>query len=217
MSAFFVLSLFQCGIFENCIVDPDLVSDLLAPSADIIQGEPVDWDYTIESVENRSDDCQIVEALASIAAIVIDLFEKPSDTSSDEVFNEISNINGLSGGQSQIVSNRINVFNQEGVYMVMTEADITNTVDERNETNNTDSGEAELRGKISSDYFGKTSLAFQKKLSTTSAIVIVSENANTRKIKTYKGIPVYYSRASENILNSEMYKKVSHKNISKTK
>lgn len=179
---------------DDCTVQPDLISDLAAPTTDIIVGEPVDWDYVVESVEDNSQDCDILKAIASIGKIVIDFFVDQNDNQGDLVLNNQNNINALNTGQSQTVTNTIDVFNDEGIYMIAVNADDTDVVDERNEGNNSDNAEVDTRSSSQSDLFANASDEFKEKLANTAALVIVGRNFNGgNKIYSYKGKPIYYA------------------------
>lgn len=177
---------------SECTVDPDLISDLLAPSTDIIKGEPVDWDYVIESVEDNSEDCSVLNAIASISKVVIDFFTDPGDPDSDVVYEQNEQIGELMGGDSRQVSNQIDVFRDTGIYMLAVIADDTNLVKERNEDNNNDIGEVEVR---SSDapFFQNLSPAFERKLEKAAALVFVGDKYKNLNIHSYRGKPIYYS------------------------
>lgn len=179
----------------DCTVDPDLISDLAAPSTDIIVGESVDWDYIVESVEDNSEDCNILKTIASIGKIVIDYFIDENDTSSDLVFDNDNNINGLNSGGSQTVTSSIGIFNEEGIYLVGVTADFTNVIEERNENNNTDNAEVNARPTVQSDLFQNASEEFMEKLAKSSAIVIIKRGLNSdNSINSYQGKPIYYAK-----------------------
>lgn len=179
---------------DDCTIEPDLISDLAAPTTDIIAGEPVDWDYVVESV-NDGQDCDILEALASVSKIVIDFFTTPEDTEGDAVFNEQDNISALRSGQSQTVPKLINVFNQEGLYLLTVNADETDVVAERNEDNNFDDAGVDTRFSVPSDLFADAAPEFKAKLSKAAAIVVVGRHFNGGlKVDSYKGKPIYYAK-----------------------
>lgn len=178
---------------RDCKVNPDLVSDLLAPTSNIIEGEPVEWDYVVESVEENSEDCDILSALASIGSTIIDFFTNPDDTEGDEVLNRQANVSELGGGQSRTITNVIDVFNEEGIYFLTVTADDTNVVEERNENNNTDNAEINLRLANPAPVFSNASPAFLEKLESASAIIIVGEGFTDGIIDSYKGKPIYYA------------------------
>lgn len=176
---------------EDCEVNPDLTSDLLAPSSDLIMGEPVDWDYVVTSVRDNSDDCDILDAIASIGEIVIDFFEDENDTGTQRYQNQ-NQINGLSAGEYNTATNTIDVFDTEGIYFVAVEADKTNVVEERNEDNNKDNSEVTAR---TTDLFSKASQTFIEKLNQSSAIVVIGRELKNNKgtlIKSFNGKPIYY-------------------------
>jgi len=190
-----LISLVSFSSCDDCTVDPDLISDLAAPSTDIIVGEPVDWDYVIESVEENSEDCNILKTIASIGKIVIDYFTDENDTQGDLVLNSESNINGLSSGESQTIANSIDVFNEEGIYLLGVSADATDVIEERNEDNNTDNAEVNARPSVQSDLFQNASEEFMEKLAKASAIVIIKRGINAENsINSYQGKPVYYAK-----------------------
>ena len=190
-----LMSIVSCSGCEDCTVDPDLISDLAAPSTDIIVGEPVDWDYLVESVEENSEDCNILKTIASIGKIVIDYFTDENDTQGDLVLDNDNNINGLSSGQSQTVTSSIDVFSAEGIYLVGVTADFTNVIEERNEDNNTDNAEVNARPTVQSDLFQNASEKFLEKLAKASAIVIIKRGLNSENsITSYQGKPIYYAK-----------------------
>jgi hypothetical protein len=184
-------SLFLSCCDKDCNVNPDLIVDLLTPTTDIIQGEPVDWDYIVKSIKDNSGECDILSAIASIGSIAIDFFIDENDPSGDILFRNESNIGQLGGGQSQTVSNTVDVFYDEGIYLITTKADDTNVVEERNENNNLDNGEVEL--KASDDIFHNASEEFKQKLQNASALVVVGKHKGVN-ITTYKGKPIYYAK-----------------------
>ena len=132
---FFLILPFLSGSCEDCTIDPDLALDLLVPSTAIILNEPVDWDYVVKSVEDNSDDCKILNAIASIGKIVIDYFIDQNDPNGNMVYTNSSNVGELNAGDSQTITNNIDVITDPGIYMIMANADDTNVVDERNENN----------------------------------------------------------------------------------
>jgi hypothetical protein len=176
---------------EDCEVNPDLIADLLSPSADIIQGEPVDWSYVVQSIKDNTE-CDIISAAASIGEILIDFFTDPTDNTSDLVYDKQQNVGSLSGGGEESLMNTINVFDSVGIYMVKTTADVTEVVTERDEGNNSDTGEVEL--KVGLDLFENASVAFKEKLNEASALVIVGEFTNGQRPTHYKGKPIYYAK-----------------------
>jgi hypothetical protein len=184
--SFTVFSLSSC---EDCEVKPDLISDLLVPSTDIIYNEPTDWDYVVASVQANSEDCDILNAVASIASIAIDFFTTPDDNDAEEFYNQEQPINPLQGGESSTQTNSL-VFDQMGIFMLQTCSDVYNDVDERNENNNSDNVDLDFRS--SDDIFQGASQAFREKLSKTAAIVVVGEGLVDESITLYNGIPIYH-------------------------
>ncbi|MEM1123966.1 MAG: hypothetical protein AAGJ18_26245 [Bacteroidota bacterium] len=177
----------------NCDVKPDLVSELVAPTTDLIVGEPVDWDYVVTSVEEYSGDCKILKAAASIGRIVIDFFKNPEENNGEIIFEKEDEVGELMVGESERVSNTINGFEKEGIYLISTEADFYGDVCGRNEDNNLDNASAKSRSVSQSDFFGKESFMFRQKLEKAAAIVVVGQLTKGRnKINIYQGKPVYY-------------------------
>ena len=176
---------------KDCNIDPDLTVDLLVPAADIILGEPVDWEYIIESTEANSEGCDILIAAASVGKIVIDLFSSKNDEKGDIVYSKETEIRELKGGEEQSVTNTINVFNEVGIYTIGVTADETNTVAERDEENNTDSLNAETTSK-GSGIFKDASEALLEKLNKAAAVVIVGSNYDKTTQTFFKGTPIYY-------------------------
>lgn len=194
-----LLSIMQfqsCFLFkEDCSINPDLISDLLAPSTDIIAGEPVDWDYVIKSIEDNSQDCNILKAGASIGKITIKYFVDQIDIQGDEVYNIDSNINELSAGKMQTVSNEIDVFNQDGIFLISTNADNTQVVAETNEFNNNDSSTIDTRISSQIDIFSNASIDFLTELEKSAAIVIVGTRLeNYMEMDSYKNKAIYYAK-----------------------
>jgi hypothetical protein len=185
--AFFFLFT-NCHGCEDCTIEPDLLPFLNAPSTNIIVGEPIAWEYLITSTDN-SEGCDILKATASIARILIDLFEDEMDPTGQLTFDNSSNIPSLEAGvsESRIVSPS---FDEEGIYLIELTADATNTVAERDENNNTDSGSVDTRA--SDNIFLYASPAFTEKLSKTAALVVVGD-AIPQSITSYKGIPIYHA------------------------
>ena len=182
---------------RDCCIKPDLISDLATPTTDIIRGEPVDWDYVIESVEDNSQECDILKAVASIGKIIVDFFVDEKDEQGAVVFEQQSNVNALMGGQSQNVTSTIDAFSEKGIYLVTVNADDIDDVDEREENNNFSRESEEVGGRSAAeiDLFQNASAAFKKKLSTASAIVIVGRKFDEKnKINFYKGKPIYYAK-----------------------
>ena len=190
LSLFVVCCVIMLSSCKKCKVNPDLISDLLAPSTNIILGEPVDWDYVVRSVRDNSGECKILDAAASVGLILVDYFVNPSDTTSDTITNKTDSIGKLCAGEEETVSSSI-VFNNQGVYLLATTADKNNVVEERNENNNSDNIE-EVKG-LRPDIFKDPSPAFSSKLEKASAIVLVgSKYKSAANIKSYNGKPVYY-------------------------
>lgn len=188
-----------CWLFNDCDCEvenkPDLISNLTVPTLDIILGETVDWEYVIESIEDNVKQCETVQAGASIARILIDYFSDQSDNDGEIVLNEESPVSPLNEGQSKSINTSISVFEQEGIYMIGTKADITDVVEERNEQNNEDIGsvEAKVLTNPNLDPFIAASNEFKERLSSSAAIVIVgSSNYLNPKISEYKGKRIYY-------------------------
>lgn len=180
-------------LLGKCKVDPDLITDLLAPASTIIQGETVEWDYVIESVEENSQDCDILNAAASISKFVIDYFIDQNDNNGDIVFNQQANISELEAGSLQTINETVDVFNDEGIYLISSTADATNLVKERNENNNIDDGEINIDASTD-DIFENASEAFKAKLSKSGAIVIIGRSFNDGiKVHSYNGKPIYYA------------------------
>lgn len=183
-----------CKLF-NCCIEPDLISELAAPTTNIIKGEPVDWDYVIESVEENSQKCDILKAAASIGKIVVDFFADQNDKQGDTIFSNENNVGALMPGQTQSVTNTIDVFDEKGIYLITVKADETDLVDERREDNNFDTLEAESRALEQVDLFQNASEGFKEKLDKAAAIVIVGRVLNDKdKIHAYKGKPIYYAK-----------------------
>jgi len=191
---FLFSTVFFLSCKKDCTVEPDLISDLAAPTTDIITGEPVDWDYVVESVEDNSQDCDILGAIASIGKIVIDYFTDQNDNQGDLVLNNQNDIEPLNAGQSQTVTNTIDVFNEEGIYMIGVNADDTDVVEERNEDNNSDSAEV-TKSSTQNDLFKNASDGFKQKLANAAALVVIGQKFNGgHKIHSYKGKPIYYAK-----------------------
>lgn len=182
-------ALFYFNACDDCEVNPDLISDLLVPSADLIQGEPIDWDYIIQSIDDNID-CDIIDALASIGQIVVDYFENANDNTPEEILNIQNNIGNLGSGEQQVITNTF-TFDSMGIYMVNVSADVTDVVAERDEDNNNDTGEKELR--MGLDLFKNASPNFKDKLNKSAAIVIVGEFTDGLRPTHYRGKPIYYS------------------------
>lgn len=178
---------------EDCTIDPDLIPDLLAPTSDIIKNEPVDWDYVIESVEDNSQDCDILLTTASIGKILIEFFTDQNDTEGETLASQTNDIGQLNPGEAQTVNNTFSVFNEVGIYMIAVNADDTNVVSERKEDNNTDTGEATVNGRLSDDLFRNASPAFKEKLIQAAALVIVGDVLEGNKPQSYQGKPIYYA------------------------
>lgn len=191
----FLLTIVSCSKCDDCTVNPDLISDLAAPSTDIIVGEPVDWDYVVESVEDNSEDCDILKTIASIGNIIIDYFTDENDSQSDMVLNIDNNVNGLSAGEMQTITTAVDVFNNEGIYLLGVTADFTDVIEERNEDNNTDNAEVNARPTVQSDLFQNASEEFMEKLAKASAIIIIKRGLNSENsINSYQGKPIYYAK-----------------------
>ena len=179
---------------KDCEIDPDLISDLLAPTTDIIAGEPVDWDYVVESIKDNTQDCEILKTVASFGKFAIDYFVDQNDPEGDLLFDKKSEISPLIAGQKEQETNRVDVFNNEGIYLIAVNADVTDVVKERNEDNNADNLELEQRSLPKKDLFENASPKFREKLANASAIVIVGHNFNNGfKVHSYKGKPIYYA------------------------
>lgn len=191
--AIFSICLHSC---EDCDVDPDLIIDLAAPTSDIIKGESVDWDYIVESTKENSKDCNILAAIASIGAIIIDFFVDPNDNSGEQLYNQGYNIGALDAGEFQKVTNQIDVFNNNGIYLLEAKADTSDVVTEREENNNTDDAMVDVRSSsISDDIFHNASPEFKEKLEKSSAIIIVGQVlVGHAKPDSYKGKPIYYAK-----------------------
>ncbi len=189
------LTLLVIGCFDNCegdcTVDPDLTIDLLVPAADVIRGEPADWEYVVESVKENSENCEVLAAGASIAQILIDLFSDPTDEEGEEFYKNNSDIAALKAGATAKVTSAI-AFNSVGVHLISTVADLNDDVEERNEDNNADIAQIEI--KASDDIFSKTSFEFKEKLRTTVAIVVVGDSIIGGRPTSYQGIPIYYAQ-----------------------
>lgn len=180
---------------KDCEIDPDLISDLLAPTTDIIAGEPVDWDYVVESIKDNTQDCEILNTVASFGKFAIDFFVDKNDPEGDLLFDKENEISPLIAGQKEQKTNRVDVFNNEGIYLIAVNADVTNVVQERNEDNNADNLELEQRSLPRKDLFENASPQFQEKLANAAAIVIVGQNFNNGfKVHSYKGKPIYYAQ-----------------------
>lgn len=183
----------SCCLFRDCEVNPDLTSKLLAPSSDIILGEPVDWDYTVSSVRDGAKDCNILQAAATVGEIVIDFFQHNARGQGVKVFERQNNIKPLNAGESDRATNRIDIFKNEGVYLISVEADKTNLVEERNENNNKDTSQVITN---QTNMFIGASKEFNDKLSQSSAIVVIGKeikNSKGKLVKSYNGKPIYYA------------------------
>ena len=179
---------------NNCKLDPDLIVDLSGPTADIIAGETVDWEYVIESTKEGAENCKILDATASIADIIIDFFVDETDPQSDILLNLKNAIDKLCPGDDQTVVNPINVFNQEGIYLVSNHADIENTVTERDESNNERSLEEDLKSLEEDEFLKNASSSFRKKLCSSAAIVVVGKHKSLGTLNSYRGVPVYHAK-----------------------
>jgi hypothetical protein len=189
----FLFGISSCDWFKNCSVNPDLITELLAPATTIIQGETVEWDYIIESVEENSEDCDILLAVASVSRFAIDYFINQNDNNGQLILNKQANINELEANETQIVSENIDVFNNEGIYLISSTADVTDLVTERDENNNNDEGEFDIEASAD-DIFANASENFKEKLSKSGAIVIIGRSFNNgNRIYTYNGKPIYYA------------------------
>lgn len=85
-------------------------------------------------------------------------------------------------------------FEKVGIYLVECSADIYNTVPERNEDNNTDTGKVNLRtAQPEEDIFENASSAFRERLGRTSAIIVAGGLLDdVGKPAVYQKKPVIY-------------------------
>ncbi|MEM7104957.1 MAG: CARDB domain-containing protein [Bacteroidota bacterium] len=175
---------------EDCQVNPDLISQLAAQTVQPIVGEPIDWEYVIESVDNNTQDCKVGNALASIGGIIFDFFTDESDGTGNITYSAMDNIPELGSGDSERSFHNV-VLDSMGIYMIGVSADITNVVEERNESNNDDIGTEDTRAVY--DLFPNASLEFEEKFKKASAIIIAKRDNNLTHISSYKGKPIYHA------------------------
>ena len=197
----FIILLSMCLTFTACEFlnnlfgcegeTPDLIPELLDVAGGVIKDSvETDWSYIIESVENKAEKCDALEAAASIAGIVVDYFENESSTNGKVILNENQEIGKLEEGQESEKKVKV-VFDTKGIYMNTLTADITNLVNEREENNNIDIGDVEFRTSTN-DIFKNASVAFKAKLEKAAAIVIVGDLGYDESINYYKGKKIYY-------------------------
>jgi len=177
---------------EDCTVDPDLIPDLATLSPEVIRGEPVDLDYIIASVQDNSEDCEVLGTAASLSQILITFFEDEQDQTPDPFLENQSNTPPLAGGQTHEESVSA-VFSNNGIYPVEVEADINNDVAEREEGNNLDNGSVTLRAgdeqltdRLSPELLGSISRA--------SLIVVVGEDNALANVSSVAGVTVHHIR-----------------------
>jgi hypothetical protein len=161
-----VLFLYSC---KKCTIDPDLITDLLAPTTNIFLGESVDWTLVIKSEKDISD-CKILDAAPSVSSIVVEYFKNQNDSISDTILIKNLQIGKLCVGEE--LQTDVNItFDSSGIYLISAVADIYNSVVERNEINNKKN--LEMTKTTAVPLLKNTSVEFLNKLENCSAIVIV--------------------------------------------
>lgn len=173
---------------DNCKIDPDLATELVGPTTDIIMGETVNWQAVAKSVEDNSVDCEAVNIASVLAGFFIDYFQDEKDPTGEKVSNNETKITNLGYGKEQ-KNSYVYKFNDNGIYLVTSEIDLKKEIKERNEDNNFSKENVDLRA--NSDVFNFASPKFKAILENCGAIVIVGKSNIPEDVTSYKGKIIY--------------------------
>jgi len=172
---------------------PDLYAELIIPTTTFILGETTEIVYLISNMDYAEyNECTLI-AGTSDASISVDYFEDEFDIQGDKYYQAIDSIEVLEPSVSSLRTKMLS-FEKIGIYLVECSADIYDTVPERNEGNNTDTGKVNLRSaQPDKDIFEDASPAFREKLGRTSAIIVAGGLLDdVGKPAVYQKKPVIY-------------------------
>ena len=185
---------FQASSCGNCKDLPDLYPTFIIPDGDILLGVATEIAYLISAVhDSETEKCEVMYADASVSSISVEYFENDNDLQGDKYYQAIDSIEVLEPSGSSLRKKML-IFEKVGIYLVECRADIYNTVPERNEDNNTDTGKVNLRtAQPEEDIFENASPAFREKLGRTSAIIVAGGLLDdVGKPAVYQKKPVIY-------------------------
>jgi hypothetical protein len=186
--------LFQASSCTKCRSQelPDLYAEFIDQNGFIFLGVATEIAYLISNLDSEYEECTI-NASESVSSISIYYFEDENDLDSDTLFRAIDSIEVLWSSRSSLRKKML-TFEKVGIYLVECSADIYNTVPERNEDNNTDTGKVNLRtAQPEEDIFENASSAFRERLGRTSAIIVAGGLLDdVGKPAVYQKKPVIY-------------------------
>lgn len=185
---------FQASSCGNCKDLPDLYPTFIIPDGDILLGVATEIAYLISAVhDSEAEKCEVMYADASVSSISVEYFENDNDLQGDKYYQAIDSIEVLEPSGSSLRKKML-IFEKVGIYLVECSADIYNTVPERNEDNNTDTGKVNLRtAQPEEDIFKNASPAFRERLGRTSAIIVAGGLLDdVGKPAVYQKKPVIY-------------------------
>lgn len=192
----FITVVFQASSCRksDCKVLPDLYAELLILNMDITLGVATEINYRIlNGYESVPEVCEVMYADASVSSISVEYFENDNDLQGDKYYQAIDSIEVLETSEPSFRKKML-IFEKVGIYLVECSADIYNTVPERNEDNNTDTGKVNLRtAQPEEDIFKNASPAFRERLGRTSAIIVAGGLLDdVGKPAVYQKKPVIY-------------------------